>query len=168
MVDFVSRSFLHSKLLEPTLEQFFKEPLYWNNTKLILNVEPSNIPNAGNGIFTYQPIKKETLIGYYDGVLKKDDGSCVGDYSFSLNKTWYVDARTFPRAYIAMINDAHGSTFKNNCEFRLELEDPVTGKKRKPCDRKITLWALRNIKAGEELFADYGVDYWKCDRSHPY
>lgn len=165
MVDFVSRSNIHSKLLE---SEFFKEPLYWNNTKLILNVEPSNIPNAGNGIFTYQPIKKESLIGYYDGVLKKDDGSCVGDYSFSLNKSWYVDARTFPRAYIAMINDAHGSKFKNNCEFRLEIEDPVTGKRRKPHERKVTLWALKNIKPGEELFADYGADYWKCDRSHPY
>jgi len=168
MVDFVSRSNFHSKLDLSKISDFSLGPLYWNNTKLILNVEPSNILNAGNGIFTYQPINKETLIGYYDGVLKKDNGKCVGDYSFSLNKTWYVDARTFPRAYIAMINDAHGSKFKNNCEFRLELEDPITGKRRKACDRKITLWALCDIKSGEELFADYGTDYWKCDRSHPY
>lgn len=165
MVDFVNRTTL---LLNSGLDDILQGPIYWNNTKIILNVEQSNIPNAGNGIFTYQNIPKETLIGYYDGVLKKDNGSCVGDYSFSLNKSWYVDARTYPRAYIAMINDAHGSKFKNNCEFRLELHDPKTGKKRKPNERKITLWSLNDIKAGEELFADYGKDYWNCDRSHPY
>jgi hypothetical protein len=136
-------------------------PIYWNNTKLILNVEPSKIPNAGNGIYTYQHIKKETLIGYYEGKIKKDNGDCVGDYSFSLNKIWYVDAREYPRTYIAMINDAHGSKFKNNCEFRMEIHDPITNKKRKPKDRKITLWAIKNIKPGEELYASYGDGYWK-------
>lgn len=154
--------------LQPEIQAFLEGPIFWNNTKLVLNVEPSNIPNAGNGIYTYQPINKETLIGTYEGILKKDDGSCVGDYSFSLNKSWYVDARAYPRSYIAMINDSHGSKFKNNCEFRLEIEDPVTGRKRKPHERKITLWSTRYIKAGEELFADYGKDYWKCDRSHSY
>ena len=89
----------------------------------------------------------------------------MGDYSFALNKSWYVDARTYPRAYVAMINDAHGSSYKNNCEFRMELEDPETGKKRKPHERKITLWSIKNIKVGGELFADYGLDYWKYDRS---
>lgn len=158
MVDFVLRSNI---VLNSSLDSILQKPIYWNNTKLILNVEPSNILNAGNGIFTYQHIPKETLIGYYDGILKKDDGSCVGDYSFSLNKSWYVDARTFPRSYIAMINDAHGSKFKNNCEFRLEVIDPLTEKKRKPHERKITLWSIKDIKSGTELFADYGSDYWK-------
>ena len=148
------------ELISP-LEQ---NPIFWNNTKFILNVETSKIPNSGNGIFTYQDITKETLIGYYDGILREDDGSCVGDYSFSLNKKWYVDARSYPRSYIAMINDAHGSKFKNNCEFRIELEDPITDKKRKPFERKITLWSIKNIKAGQELYADYGKDYWKCER----
>ena len=45
--------------------------IYVNNTKHILNVEPSNIKCAGNGIFTYKDIPKETLIGYYEGTLKK-------------------------------------------------------------------------------------------------
>jgi len=155
-------------LLEKNLDKFSIKPFFWNNTKLILNVEESNIINSGNGIFTYQNIPKETLIGYYEGLLKEDDGSCVGDYSFSLNKKWYIDARSYPRSYIAMINDAHGSKFKNNCEFRIELEDPITGKKRKPYERKITLWSIKNIKAGQELYADYGKDYWKCDRISQY
>lgn len=163
MVDFVARSVLYKNI---SLDNMFDEPFYWNNTNFMLNVEPSKIPNAGNGIVTYQPIEKETFIGYYDGVLKEDDGSCVGDYSFSLSKKWYIDSRYYPRAYVAMINDARGSKYKNNCEFRIELNDPETGKKRKAHDRKISLWAIRDIEAGEELFAGYGDDYWKYDRSH--
>jgi len=145
------------------LPDFSLNNIYWNNTKLILNVENSNIPNSGNGIFTYQNIPKETLIGYYDGELKKDNGSCVGDYSFSITNKFYIDARNFPRSYIAMINDCYGSKFKNNCEFRMELYDK-NNKKLKIKDRKISLWSIRNIKCGEELYADYGEDYWKCKR----
>lgn len=151
--------------INPDNPELSNSCLYWNNTKLILNVEASKIPNAGNGIFTYKNIPKETLIGYYEGELKKDNGTCVGDYSFSLNKQWFIDARNYPRSYIAMINDVHGTKYKYNCEFRMENEDE-NGKKRKPQDRKITLWSIKNIKAGEELYADYGKDYWKCSRGH--
>lgn len=139
------------------------KPIYWNNTKLILNVEESKIKNSGNGIFTYQFIPKESLIGEYFGQVKKADGSCVGDYSFGLNKDYYVDARYYPRAYIAMINDSHGSTFKNNCEFRIEKKSK-NGKRLRAKDYKISLWAIRNIQVGEELYADYGLEYWKCSR----
>lgn len=137
--------------------------IFWNNTKYILNVEESKIPKSGNGIFSYQIIPKETLIGYYEGEIKEDDSSCVGDYSFSLSKKIYIDARSFPRSYIAMINDSHGSEFKNNCEFRMQLTDD-NGKKLKAKERKITLWSIRKINIGEELYADYGEDYWKCKR----
>ena len=133
--------------------------IYINNTEHILNVEPSNIKCAGNGIFTYKDIPKETLIGYYKGTLKKTSNECVGDYSFSLSKQYYIDASSFPRSYIAMINDAHGSKFKNNCEFRIELYDD-NGKKYKCSERKISLWSLKKIKTGSELFASYGEDYW--------
>jgi len=144
-------------------EDFSLNNIYWNNTNLILDVSTSNIPNSGNGIFAYQNIPKETLIGYYDGCLTKDNGSCVGDYSFSINKNYYIDARNFPRSYIAMINDSHGTKFNNNCEFRMEIYDEC-GKKLKVKDRKISLWSIKDIKCGEELYADYGEDYWKCKR----
>ena len=136
-----------------------KTNIYINNTTHILNVEPSKIKLAGNGIFTYKDIPKETLVGYYDGILKKFSKECVGDYSFSLSKTYYLDASSFPRSYIAMINDAHGSKFKNNCEFRMELKDK-NGKKHKCNERKIYLYTLRKIKLGEELYASYGKEYW--------
>lgn len=142
------------------INDFNDTSIYVNNTNHILNVEPSNIKNAGNGIFTYKDINKETLIGYYEGILKKASKECVGDYSFSLSKSYYIDARSYPRSYIAMINDAHGSKFKNNCEFRIELHDK-NGKKYKCHERKISLWSLKKIKSGSELFASYGENYWE-------
>jgi SET domain-containing protein len=57
-----------------------------------------------------------------------------------------------------MINDAHGSKFKNNCEFRMELKDK--NGKYKCHERKICLYTLRKIKFGEELYASYGEEYW--------
>jgi hypothetical protein len=138
--------------------------IYWNNTDLILNVESSKIKNAGKGVITYEDIESGQFIGYYEGKLEKSNGRCVGDYSFSLNRMWYLDARFFPRAYMAMINDSKGSKYKNNCEF-VTLTMDEDGKKLSPKDRKIFLQATRDIKAGEELYASYGDDYWSYERN---
>ena len=107
-----------------TIINYELPPMYWNNTDLLLNVDKSNIPEAGLGIFTYESIKKDQFIGYYEGVLKKEkDEECVGDYSFTLSPAWYLDARRYPRAYIAMINDSYKSKFSTNCEFVKLIED---------------------------------------------
>lgn len=135
--------------------------LYYNNTKFILNIEKSNITDAGMGVFTYEYIKKNTLIGYYVGEVKKSKrNECVGNYSFSISKRYYIDARKSPRCYIAMINDNYNTNFKTNCEFRITMEDD-NGKKLKPSERKISLWSTKNISKKSELLASYGDDYWE-------
>ena len=145
------------------INEFISSKPYWNNTELLLNVEDSLIPVAGKGIFTYEKIiKKGQHIGYYEGKLKKEGRECVGDYSFTLSNVWYLDARNFPRAYTAMINDSHNSKFNTNYEFVMVMHDD-NGKKLSPKDRKIALQATRNIYFGEELFASYGEDYWTCE-----
>jgi hypothetical protein len=139
-------------------------PTYYNNTEHVLHVRPSQIKQAGNGIFFHDRIlKKGELVGYYEGKLVKTDPDvCVGDYSFELDDDWYIDARAFPRPYTAMINDAYGSKFTNNCEFVLVKYDDdnneLMGK-----DIKIALQTTRDIHMGEELFASYGDPYWSCD-----
>ena len=140
-------------------------PTYYNNTLYkYLTIRDSHIKAAGKGVFSYHDtIKEGELIGIYEGEVKDaKDGECVGDYSFTLTKKWYVDARKFPRSYVAMINDAHGSKFNNNCEFRKMCKDDegnkLTGK-----DIKICLFALRDIHCGEELYASYGPEYWECE-----
>lgn len=126
--------------------------IFYNNTNFILDVRPSQIKNAGNGLFAFEYIPKETFIGFYDGDILSGDNN-ITDYSFQISKKYFIDAKDFPRCYIAMINDAIYSKFINNCEFR------ITNKK-KVENNKICLYTIKDIKKGEELFASYGEDYW--------
>ena len=87
---------------------------YYNNTKFILDIKPSNIKNGGNGLFSLQNIPNETMIGYYKGDILSGNNK-VTDYSFQISKKYFIDAKEFPRCYIAMINDAKNSQFVNNC-----------------------------------------------------
>lgn len=146
------------------LPKFIAPKACYNNTKLTLCVKKSQIKKAGDGIFSYEKIiHAGDIIGYYAGKLTKSKSDvCVGDYSFELNDNWYIDARDYPRAYTAMINDAYNSKFTNNCEFALVDRDK-NGKKLIGKNMMIVLQAIRDIHFGEELFASYGEPYWQCE-----
>jgi hypothetical protein len=128
------------------------ENFYYNNTKFILDIKPSNIQNGGNGLFSLQNIPNETMIGYYIGDILSGNNK-VTDYSFQISKKYFIDAKEFPRCFIAMINDAKNSEFVNNCEFRI-IENKIKKK------NKICLYSIKNIKRCDELFASYGDEYW--------
>jgi len=128
------------------------ENFYYNNTKFILDIKPSNIKNSGNGLFSLQNIPNETMIGYYIGDILSGNNK-VTNYSFQISKKYFIDAKEFPRCYIAMINDAKNSQFVNNCEFR------IIEKKLKK-NYKICLYSIKDIKKSDELFASYGDEYW--------
>jgi len=128
------------------------ENFYYNNTEFILDIKPSNIKNGGSGLFSIQNIPKDTMIGYYKGDILSGNNK-VTDYSFQISAKYFIDAKEFPRCYIAMINDAKNSQFENNCEFRI-IEHKI--KK----NSKICLYSIKDIKKGNELFASYGDEYW--------
>lgn len=128
------------------------ENFYYNNTNFILDIKPSNIPDAGKGLYSIENIPKETLIGYYKGDVLYGTNK-ISDYSFEISKKYYIDAHDFPRCYIAMVNDATNSQFENNCEFRI-IEN------KKKINNKICLYTIKDIKKGDELFASYGEEYW--------
>lgn len=134
----------------------------YNNTNHILYLDKSKIRGAGLGIYTAKKIKKGEFIGYYEGELiytKNPYKADYGDYSFSINNNYYINSEKYPRCYIAMINDSHGSKFNNNCEFEIEVR--VNGKLLHPKKRRICLKAIKDIKPGEEMLASYGDDYWE-------
>jgi SET domain-containing protein len=128
------------------------ENFYYNNTEFILDIKPSNIKNGGSGLFSVQYIPKETMIGYYKGDVLSGNNK-VTDYSFQISAKYFIDAKEFPRCYIAMINDAKNSEFENNSEFRI-IEKKI--KK----NSQICLYSIKDIKKGDELFASYGEEYW--------
>lgn len=127
-------------------------------------IAKSQIPNAGNGLFSGPfGFKKGDIIGRYDekwnqvqlGTLEKrckDDHCwsyvfCDDDNKTDYKKTKCWDGLDIRSTLMRNINDAHGSEFKNNAYF-----DVIRG--------HVYVIASRNIKPKTEIFVNYGKRYW--------
>ena len=118
---------------------------YYNHSCFSLEIKKSQIKDAGKGVFTLDFIPNETMIDVYTGNRYPYPMSF---YFISICDSYGIDAGSFPRCYMAMINDSFGSLFKDNCEFRIK-------------DDNVYVYSLRDIYPEEELFVSYGDEYWK-------
>lgn len=126
-----------------------------------LEVKESQIPNAGLGLFTKVDIKKGEFIVEYKGKITtwKAADHMDGDnpFLFYVNEDHVIDASKNKKSVAKYANDAKGLTkikgFTNNAEFYEE-------------DLKVFILATKNIKAGMEIFVDYGPDYWSTVREN--
>lgn len=129
------------KYVEPT-------PEYIYNANFKLEIKKSTIDCGGNGVFTQEPIKSNTIIGEYIGDIREQGHAYnFGRYCVETKSGKLIDAFLYPRTIMAMINDSYGSKFTNNCKFKL---DELTAE----------IISIRDIEANEELFLDYGDSYW--------
>lgn len=127
-------------------------------------IAPSNIPQAGNGLFTGPfGFKKGDIIGQYNqpfnsvklGQLQKrcDNDNCWSyvfcddDDKTNYKKTQCWDGLDIRSTLMRNINDAHGSSFKNNAYFDI-------------IDGNVYVVASRNIRPKKEIFVNYGKNYW--------
>lgn len=122
-----------------------------------LYIDPSQIPGAGNGLFTAIKIYKDEIIAVFEGEIltiqeienrKKENRDA---YFIDLVSGGVLDSMNTV-CFAKYANDANGvvkSPFKNNTFITLNEKD-------KPC-----IVATRVIKAGEEIFCSYGDNYWK-------
>jgi len=122
----------------------------------VLSIKKSKLPKSGNGLFTLEDIKKNSVISSYYGEkitineLARRVEIGKGRYAVGLNKRHVIDAMnsSCPAKYA---NDANGpikkEKFKNNSKFY-------------NFKGSIALVATKNIAAGEEIFAAYGKEYW--------
>lgn len=122
-----------------------------------LYVSQSQIPDAGNGLFTAIDIYKDETITLFKGKIlsgmevKKRVKEGKDRYFINLLDGTIMDSMN-AKCFAKYANDANGlskSNFKNNAVITLDDND------------KICITALRNIKGGEELFCSYGKSYWK-------
>jgi len=117
-------------------------------------VRPSSIPDAGLGLFTLRDIRKNSIIvPPYTGVTHSadsiralyQDGSAP--CTLQINNDVFVDA-SYQRSWAAFIN--HAERKKANARFAIWTARRVAN-----------IRATRDIKAGSEIFIDYGNDYFR-------
>lgn len=122
-----------------------------------LYVIPSQLPKAGNGLFTAITIYKEEIIALFKGEILSDTESEKrakqgnNGYFMNLPDGRVLDCR-LTEGFAKYANDASGfstSNFKNNA--KITLDD----------NQNVCLIALKKIKTGEEIFCEYGKSYWK-------
>lgn len=127
-----------------------------------LEVKESIIPGAGKGLFTKVDIPKGTRIVEYKGeILTWKEVEKMADYRngyvFFVFHTHVIDAWKFKKKVARYANDARGLVrikgINNNCEYHV-------------FKRRCYIRAIRNIKAGSELFVDYGREYWQAIRDN--
>jgi hypothetical protein len=122
-----------------------------------LRVKASQIPNAGKGLYVLTEKKKGELVALFRGEVlsyeaaeqraaKNEDG-----YFINMSNGTILDSMPV-ECFAKYANDAHGlgkTKFKSNAQIQLSGKDDIA-----------FLIALRDIKAGEEVFTSYGRKYW--------
>ena len=121
-----------------------------------LKIAKSDIPGAGNGLYTLKELKRGDLIGEYKGVKRQEP--VESGYDLEMKKNTHIDASSTQSCIARYINDCrrenidkgHCGKQGSNCAFRLD-------NKRK----RVTVRATRKIRPGDELYVSYGTSYWK-------
>jgi SET domain-containing protein len=128
----------------------------------MLYLKKSKLPKAGKGLFTDEKFTRGDIICEYEGeivpwsvCLDRAEQGYEG-YVFFISKNHCIDAYFTPEAMGRYANDARGVSrvdgLRNNAQYEIKVRD---GKKR------AFIVATRTINPSEEIFVDYGQDYWK-------
>lgn len=120
-----------------------------------LVVKKSRLPDAGKGLFTKVDIPKGSRMAEYKGRIqpwrevKDEDG--INGYLMYINRNVVINGLKALKTLARYANDASGLVriegIRNNSEFVSE-------------GKRCFIEATRNIKAGEEIYASYGREYW--------
>ena len=125
-----------------------------------LEVKPSTIPGAGNGLFTKVAIEKGTRIVEYKGRIttwKEVEWDSDNKYIYTINPKHVIDAQRTLKALARYANDAKGLTkvkgLNNNCVY---VNDGL----------RAYIESVKPIPAGAEILVAYGKDYWDVIRQN--
>lgn len=124
-------------------------------------VQKSNIPKAGNGLFTHVSFKPGALITEYGGIKKtlEEVKRSASKYIIMDDYGNFWDARKVSspsKEFGRWINDPRGTGFSANAEFR-----NMNGK-----GSKVAVYATKHISPGNEIYVNYEQDpghYWRVN-----
>ncbi|MEO0508523.1 MAG: SET domain-containing protein-lysine N-methyltransferase [Verrucomicrobiota bacterium] len=114
-------------------------------------VRKSTIKGAGQGLFARTAISEEDTIGYYTGKLMSEKEFHREDRPFNAYVLWVC--RT-------CIIDGEGAG-SNYTRFINHSDEPNAFLVVSTRWKTARFEALRDIEPGEEIFFDYGEDYWE-------
>lgn len=125
-----------------------RKPVIYSEKDFI--IKPSSVPGIGMGLFTKQTLYKGDTVGYYMGKIITDDDAESPKYIDSkyllwICKDWWIYGEGKESNYTRYINHSD----KPNAEL-------VTSVRWKTARFKV----LKTIPEGNEIFFDYGKDYW--------
>ena len=121
----------------------------------ILEIGPSTIVGAGRGVFACVDIKKGSLLCDYLGtIVSREHGHCMAE-SCDTVMDLGVDHCILGGNIGAAINDNEDKAAINCFPYEYAVHGPA-----RHHELKVSIFASRDILAGEELFMDYGHEYW--------
>ena len=119
-----------------------------------LYIKPSQIPNAGLGLFTAIKLQKGDIIATFHGeVLKEQEAQRrqaenKHDYFMNLPNGLTLDCQN-TQGFAKMANDGTNTTFTCNAIITLY-------------ENQVVLVARKTILIHEEIFTSYGKQYWNA------
>ncbi len=120
-------------------------------TEGAFEIKTSTIEGAGRGLFSKVQIKVEDTIGYYTGEIISEEQFHDPERPFSAYVLWVC------RTHIIL-----GEGPKSNyTRYINHSDDPNAFLVVSSRWKTARFEALRNIEPGEEIFFNYGEDYWE-------
>ncbi len=122
-----------------------------------LYIAGSQIPGAGNGLYTAIPIWKHEIISLFKGKLlsqdEADQRAKAGHNQYFINMPdGTIMDSMHVKCFARYANDAEGPVKTGSgINSAITLDD----------DNHVCLVAIRDINAGEEIFCSYGKRYWR-------
>ncbi|NTW26164.1 MAG: SET domain-containing protein [Lentimicrobium sp.] len=122
-----------------------------------LYISGSQIAGAGNGLFTAISIWEHEIIAVFKGEKlsqeEADNRAKAGNNKYFMNMPdGTIMDSMFAKSFAKYANDTGGQVKSvSGPNSVITLDD----------DNRVCLVAIRDIKAGEEIFCSYGKRYWK-------
>lgn len=122
-----------------------------------LKLGQSNIAGANIGLFATKDIQNNKNIIEYTGLIRSHDdfNTNPSPYGVHLNNTTVLDARSTQSSIARYANDCRAIN-KRNGECRGNNARLTNAH-----NNRINLRSTKNIRAGQEIFASYGREYWQ-------
>lgn len=122
-----------------------------------LYIAGSQIPGAGDGLFTAIPIWKYEIISVFKGeMLSQDEAdkrAKAGNNKYFMNMPdGTIMDSMHVKCFAKYANDAEGLVKSGSGPNSVITPDD---------NNRVCLVAIRDIRAGEEIFCSYGKRYWR-------